>query len=567
LPVTIKPWANSHGIGWTSDDIISYTDIVNYYIPFDLTVATYVSATYEKSVNVEANEYSVRAIDLEATFDKFLQQQTIGFAVTATGGYADVYGPEYASSDVRPQFVIEQSVSNRFHGPHIALDTEIAGSSKVKGVCRDRTGVILTGERCKITVCDQYNYKILGTSYSSSADGSFLTDVSCKVGESVVVGFCQTNNGISGSEIMTTVSPSTTGPSISSSSSSRSSSSSSRSSSSSSRSSSSSSRSSSSRSSSSSSSSSKSSSSSSSSQSLSSSSSSRSSSSSCSSSSSSFSSSSSSFSSSSSSRSSSSSSRSSSSASTTELVLEITLGNDDGWFYFPSGNFYYQYDYIRIGNYSNLPCANWFMFRNANIPDGATITSAFIRFISYGNYSNNDCDLRFYFNDEDTAVLPTNKATFNLLNLTEEYVDWDTLPAWTTGTVYDSPDLSVPLRAIINREGWARHNDIEALVFDHNSSGSAYRYCRGWEYNPDGEHSVELHVSYFGGADSSSSSSSRSSSSYSQSSSSSSSASTSGITTFYPVLSVDDGYTTDSLYARDDAYLRIGNSSDVSYHA
>ena len=209
LPVTIKPWANSSGTAWTSDTTISYNDIVNHYIPFDLTAATYVSATYEKSKNIAADAYNALVIDLEATFDKFLQGQTTGFMATATGGYADVFGPEYDSLTIRPTFSVEQTVSNRFHGPHITLDTEISGLSKVKGVCRDRDGVIITGIQCRIVACDTNDYKILGTGLSVSANGSFLISVDCKVGKQIAVSFYDSSNALTGSELMTTVSYST----------------------------------------------------------------------------------------------------------------------------------------------------------------------------------------------------------------------------------------------------------------------------------------------------------------------------------------------------------------------
>jgi len=209
LSVTVKPWANSSGINWTSDNIICYDDIVDHYIPFDLTVATYVSSTYEKSVNVEADEYRAEIIDLEATFDKFLLGQTIGFAITATNGYADVYGPEYTSLTVRPQFAIEQTISNRFHGPHIILDTEIVGSSKIKGVCRDKDRIIITGRQCRVTVYEKDSYRILGTGLSASIDGAFLVSLECKTGELVIVSFYDSSGVLTGSEIMTTVSSNT----------------------------------------------------------------------------------------------------------------------------------------------------------------------------------------------------------------------------------------------------------------------------------------------------------------------------------------------------------------------
>lgn len=233
LPVIIKPWANSSTANWTSDTNVSYDDIVEHYIPFDLTPETYVSSTYEKLVNVASGESNSITIGLEHTFDKLLQGQVTGFAVTAEDGYADVFGPECSSFSVRPTFIIEQVVSNKVYNPNITLDTEVAGASKVSGVCRDQNGVILIGERCKVAVLHKDNYRILGAGFSSSANGSFLLNVDCKVGETVVVNFYRYGEDLTGSELMTTVSDRTVGfsPSSSSSSSSMSFSSSSKSSS------------------------------------------------------------------------------------------------------------------------------------------------------------------------------------------------------------------------------------------------------------------------------------------------------------------------------------------------
>jgi|GEM_PF-5891799 len=208
LSVTVKPWANSSGLLWTTDTIISYNSIIDYYIPFDLTAATYVTATYEKSVNVEIGGYAAVVKYLESTFDKFARRQSIGFMITATGGYANVFGPTYESLTVRPKFTVEQVVSNRFHGPHITMDAEIIGRSKVKGVCRDRSGAIITGKQCRIIACDKDDYKILGTGLSS-VTGAFLVDLECKVGEFVVVSFYESGDVLTGSEMMTTVSNNT----------------------------------------------------------------------------------------------------------------------------------------------------------------------------------------------------------------------------------------------------------------------------------------------------------------------------------------------------------------------
>ncbi len=221
----IKCWANSDGTEWTSDTIITYDSINDYYIPFDLTVATYDLGIYEETGEVESSEYSVILENLEQMFYKFMQSQTIGFILTGAGGHTEVYGPTYSVTTVRPYFNISQAIDRMRN--YVYADTEIQAKSKVKGVCRNREGSIITGVHCDVIVFDIYDHNVIGSGYSSVADGSFLVDVDERVGAEVVVSFSEFRQNIAGSEIMTTVSYNTTGTSLSISSSSSSASSSS----------------------------------------------------------------------------------------------------------------------------------------------------------------------------------------------------------------------------------------------------------------------------------------------------------------------------------------------------
>lgn len=205
LEMKARAWANLTGVSWTSDSEISYSDIVGYYIPFDLTSSNYTPSTYEISVSLNSGDYLALFEDFEYTFYKFMRNRSIGFMLTATGGRADIYGPAYSTTTLRPQFDATQTVSGRLR-VNVTLDTELVALSKVKGVCRDRNGTIITGSQCRIVIYHKSNYNILGTGLSDFATGAFLVETSCKVGELVVASFLNSNNVISGSELMTTVS-------------------------------------------------------------------------------------------------------------------------------------------------------------------------------------------------------------------------------------------------------------------------------------------------------------------------------------------------------------------------
>ena len=203
IPITVKCWANLSGIDWVTSTPITYEDISEHYIPFDLDEDSYVASTYEKTENMNLSLLTVEIQNLEYTFEKFMLNGSIGFIFDATGGYGEMYGPASSSTYLRPKFTIVQNVSNRMKS-NIFLDTEIVSESKIKGVCRDRNRNIITGVQCKITVFDPDTYEVLGTGLSSAADGSFLITTTAKVGNPVVVSFVEDGQSISGTEIMTT---------------------------------------------------------------------------------------------------------------------------------------------------------------------------------------------------------------------------------------------------------------------------------------------------------------------------------------------------------------------------
>ena len=208
IEVKIKPWANSSGSAWTSATEITYQDISEYYIPFDLSISTYDSTIYEKIQEADLSGEKVEFDNVIQTFQKFLQDQSTGFILSATGGYCEIYGPSHDLYFLRPKFVIDQPTVQRFHC-NVDLDTEIKAASKIKGVCRDREGAIITGHQCKISAFDPYSFEVIGTGLSSSVDGSFLVDIEYKVGNPVIVSFVDETLSLYGTEIMVSVSEST----------------------------------------------------------------------------------------------------------------------------------------------------------------------------------------------------------------------------------------------------------------------------------------------------------------------------------------------------------------------
>jgi len=201
----VQTWYHLNGREWTSSDDLSYEILTSFVIPSDVPTDNYVAETYTEESTIKAGDVYLDVYDLDVIFWKFMIEKATGFTLSATGGYIDFYSPNFSPYTYRPQFVISQTVSSR-QFLSMTVDAEIKALSKVKGICRDKDGVAITGSQCAIIVFDPETYKIIGTGNSATIDGSFLIDVTYKVGEEVAVSFVQSGLSISGTELMTTVS-------------------------------------------------------------------------------------------------------------------------------------------------------------------------------------------------------------------------------------------------------------------------------------------------------------------------------------------------------------------------
>jgi hypothetical protein len=202
ITANFKSWANALGVTWTSATNASYDAFKGFYVPFDVT--TYAPTTYEDNATVYTNSYILEFDEIINSLYKFYQDQTTGFTISATGGYCDIYGPAYSSNYKRPILDIKQIVTGKMYN-YIPVDIEVTARSKVRGLCRDYNGTVISGKQCRIIIFDIDNYKIIGTGLSDLS-GNFLIENSAKYNTEVVVSFLQETDNICGSEIMTTIS-------------------------------------------------------------------------------------------------------------------------------------------------------------------------------------------------------------------------------------------------------------------------------------------------------------------------------------------------------------------------
>ena len=166
-------------------------------------------------------------------------------------------------------------------------------------------------------------------------------------------------------------------------------------------------------------------------------------------------------------------------------------GADDGHWY--GATFSNNAAVVTLGD-GGGPYHSFVRFPNITIPNGSTITAAYVKLYASGNTATTDCNCVISFNDEDTAVAPTSAAEGAALNLTTATVAWNGMAAWTAGTGYDTPSLVDPLAEVIGRGMWASGNAVMVCIQDNTSTNSAYRDA--YSYDGNSTYKAELHVEY-----------------------------------------------------------------------
>jgi hypothetical protein len=137
-------------------------------------------------------------------------------------------------------------------------------------------------------------------------------------------------------------------------------------------------------------------------------------------------------------------------------------------------------------------------FLNVTIPQGATVTAAYLTLRASGNESGTICRTRLSAENVDNANAFSTKADFDSrwANRTAT-VDWDNIPAWTKDTDYNSPSIVSQIQTVINRGGWASGNAIVIFWEDFEQRSSVAEAERA-AYSYDGSitYAPKLHIEY-----------------------------------------------------------------------
>jgi hypothetical protein len=157
------------------------------------------------------------------------------------------------------------------------------------------------------------------------------------------------------------------------------------------------------------------------------------------------------------------------------------------------------------GNTSYFYCTG-VRFTTIPIPNAATINSAYLTFKCHGA-SSTDTDVVIHCDDTDSSL------TFAADNLpgvevwarrTSASVRWDIgTTAWTVNNSYASPDLSGPVKEVVDRDGWATNSNLSFVTAAYDAGGygaggnaSFCRDCYSYDHATEGTNATLFDCTY-----------------------------------------------------------------------
>lgn len=155
--------------------------------------------------------------------------------------------------------------------------------------------------------------------------------------------------------------------------------------------------------------------------------------------------------------------------------------NGSAWSFSLTGSYngvgYYSSTYYKYG------CG--LRWTGLTIPQGATINSAYLVVEASDARSATVVNSKIQGHYQDNAATFSTLADWNARPRTAAIVNWDNIPAWSTGVEYTSPDIATIIQEIINRPGWASGNALALDWQDWEDRSTHATNCerRGYSHN------------------------------------------------------------------------------------
>ena len=176
----------------------------------------------------------------------------------------------------------------------------------------------------------------------------------------------------------------------------------------------------------------------------------------------------------------------------TIFEVRVATGSDDAEERVSNGNVNHSSSDLELVSDGSNNQLVGMRFTNVTIPNGATISSAYIQFqVDETNSGATSVNIQGQAID-DAPTFTTGNSDISSRSRTSATVPWTLVP-WTTvgeaGPDQRTPDITSVIQEIINRPGWASGNDLVIIV-----TGSGERTAES--YNGDSSGAALLHIEY-----------------------------------------------------------------------
>ncbi|MDH4471740.1 MAG: PKD domain-containing protein [Fluviicola sp.] len=162
----------------------------------------------------------------------------------------------------------------------------------------------------------------------------------------------------------------------------------------------------------------------------------------------------------------------------------VATGNDDAEEFRTNNSMYLTSSDLEIGNDTGVDQYMGVRFQNVNVPQGAIISNARIRFRADETDAFSS-QMNIYIKAEDvnnSAQFTTTAGNISGRTLTTAMYTWPdgSVPGWTADTYYDTPNLSTVIQEVVDRGGWNSGNAM-SFVFWSDLAESSERVAYAYE--------------------------------------------------------------------------------------
>lgn len=116
---------------------------------------------------------------------------------------------------------------------------------------------------------------------------------------------------------------------------------------------------------------------------------------------------------------------------------------------------------------TDMKCGAGGKFLDITIPPGSTILHAYLKLRARSSDSSTGVKSRLHGEKNINPATFSNYANYSARIRTGAAIDWDNIPTWTSGSLYQSPDIKDIIQEIVNLAGWTSGNPIVIFWDDH----------------------------------------------------------------------------------------------------